>query len=61
MQRGGELWDSGSNYFFILSTSITFVIPVLLLVLPWFALLVQVPSLLIAILIAFFNCLSREY
>jgi hypothetical protein len=53
MQRGGELWDSGSNYFFILSTSITFVIPVLLLVLPWFALLVQVPSFLIPILIVF--------
>ena len=45
MQRGGELWESGSNYFFILSTVITFVIPVILLVLPWFALLVQVLSL----------------
>ncbi len=45
MHRGGEIWESGSNYFYILSTVVTFVIPVLLLVLPWFALLVQVRSL----------------
>jgi hypothetical protein len=42
MHRGGGYWESGSNYFYIVSTLVTFVIPFLLLILPWFALLVQV-------------------
>ena len=44
MHRGGEMWESGSDYFYIASTILTFVIPVVLLVLPWFALLVQICS-----------------
>ena len=41
LHRVGD-WENGSNFFYILSTLITFVLPVVLLFIPWWALLVQV-------------------
>ena len=41
MHRGEE-WAVGSDYFYIASTLVTFCLPVILLVLPWLALLVQI-------------------
>ena len=35
-------WASGSNFFYITSTLVTFCIPVLLLFIPWWALFVQI-------------------
>lgn len=45
MHRGGvgeAGWEAGSDYFYIASTLVTFCIPVILLFIPWWALLVQV-------------------
>ena len=40
--KQNESWASGSNFFYITSTLVTFCIPVLLLFIPWWALLVQI-------------------
>merc|ERR1712156_1100186 len=42
MHTSAETWDTGSDYFYIASTLVTFCIPVILLFIPWWALLVQV-------------------
>lgn len=42
MHIGTPSLEAGSNFFYIASTIVTFCIPVLLLILPWFALFVQV-------------------
>jgi len=45
MHRGDEgafKWSFGSDYFYIASTLVTFCLPVILLVIPWWALLVQI-------------------
>ncbi|XP_040581083.1 neuropeptide receptor 22 isoform X2 [Lepeophtheirus salmonis] len=43
LHRGGN-WNDGSNFFYMASSQLTFCIPVVLLVVPWFALLVQICS-----------------
>ena len=42
MQTDDASYNNGSNMFFIISTLVTFCIPVILLFIPWWALLVQV-------------------
>ena len=41
MHAGGN-WAAGSDYFYIASTLVTFCLPVILLFIPWWALLVQI-------------------
>lgn len=40
--EGEKLWSLGSDYFYIASTLVTFCLPVILLFIPWWALLVQI-------------------
>lgn len=42
MQAGGAGWTAGSDYFFMASTLLTFLLPLVLLFIPWWALLVQI-------------------
>jgi len=42
VDKQNESWASGSNFFYITSTLVTFCIPVLLLFIPWWALFVQI-------------------
>merc|ERR1712110_569903 len=42
MHTSAETWDTGSDYFYIASTLVTFCLPVILLLIPWWALLVQI-------------------
>merc|ERR1712012_779085 len=42
MHTSEPTWKTGSNYFYIASTLLTFCLPVILLFIPWWALLVQV-------------------
>ena len=42
MHTSAETWDTGSDYFYIASTLVTFCLPVILLFIPWWALLVQI-------------------
>ena len=42
MHASGDVWAPGSDYFYIGSTVLTFCLPVLLLFIPWWALLVQI-------------------
>jgi len=42
MHATGSIWLPGSNYFYITSNLVTFCLPVLLLFVPWWALLVQI-------------------
>lgn len=41
MHKGGD-WQPGSDYFYIASNLVSFSLPVILLFLPWWALLVQI-------------------
>merc|ERR1712012_571119 len=42
MHTSEPTWETGSNYFYIASTLVTFCLPVILLFIPWWALLVQI-------------------
>ena len=42
MHKGSGFWAIGSDYFYIASNLVTFCIPVILLFIPWWALLVQI-------------------
>ena len=42
MHTSDPTWAVGSNYFYIASTLVTFCLPVILLFIPWWALLVQI-------------------
>ena len=42
MHTSAETWATGSDYFYIASTLVTFCLPVILLFIPWWALLVQI-------------------
>ena len=42
MHTSASTWETGSDYFYIASTLVTFCLPVILLFIPWWALLVQI-------------------
>ena len=42
MHTSSPTWETGSDYFYIASTLVTFCLPVILLFIPWWALLVQI-------------------
>ena len=42
MHTSASTWETGSDYFYIASTLVTFCLPVILLFIPWLALLVQI-------------------